>query len=828
MSTDFADVMGRAQALVPNAGEQMLHEQMGRLQIQGAQLQLQAQHQQLQQAQTAFHRQQTFGHDMQGFIANPTPQGLATLYGNYPEFQKQASDAWGALDEGRKRTDLTQLGSVAALTARGDYAGAAKLMEQRIAADKAAGHDSSDDEQILEHLNSPDPAHQKAATAMVSMALGGAMGPKEAADFLEANGLSNKPFTLGQGDTRYDGQGNVLASVAPKPDYLIIPEGGKAVPVGPGGPQAAGAISNGATGLTAAPTPLVPGNIDIHNRPVVRNRDGSISTVRTISIGTEQGEVLIPTVVNGKVVSDAEAAAHYRQTGEHLGIFRTPAEATAYAQSLHQEQAQEYGGRGGVGTSPAAASVASTLSGAGLPAPVVAGFMGNFHVEGGYDGAQGDGGSASGIGQWHADRAAQFQRVIGKPVTEASPAEQAQFVAWEMQNPQAAGMTVKQRDAILVAKTPAQAAALIDQYYERSSGRDRKTRMSAATAFAGGSAPAAAPAGAQPGDPAGTLYGNPKPGYTLLSNAQATARGLDPAKRWQTGPDGQTAPVGDAPVVAPGDPNKTGAAYLSTVPAGMATQIKALAEGRLPLPSSFALSKPYWQRLLQATAQYDPTFDAATAKARQQAVQQFTGNGKAAQLVASVNRVANHLQTLYDASEKLVGPDTGFGPLNSMLAYGGQRFQPQSLKAYNSALPLVAGELEKIARGSTGTLHGVEQIMNNLSPNESLPTRRQAIKTAIELIHGAIDPLQNQYNSAFSGSSARPTIPWVTPRSQQIYDRLSGEDFSLGGEKPASSGGAGATHSALPAGAKHVGTYQGKPVYEWRDHNGQVHRAVQQ
>jgi hypothetical protein len=36
----------------------------------------------------------------------------------------------------------------------------------------------------------------------------------------------------------------------------------------------------------------------------------------------------------------------------------------------------------------------------------VAGFMGNFHVEGGYDGAQGDGGSASGIGQWHADRAA--------------------------------------------------------------------------------------------------------------------------------------------------------------------------------------------------------------------------------------------------------------------------------------------------------------------------------------------------------------------------------------------------------------------------------------
>ena len=76
--------------------------------------------------------------------------------------------------------------------------------------------------------------------------------------------------------------------------------------------------------------------------------------------------------------------------------------------------------------------------------------------------------------------AATFQRVIGKPVTEATPAEQAQFVAWEMKNPEAAGMTVAQRDAILNAKTPAEAAALIDKHYERSSGRDRNVRMAAA------------------------------------------------------------------------------------------------------------------------------------------------------------------------------------------------------------------------------------------------------------------------------------------------------------------------------------------------------------
>lgn len=352
--------------------------------------------------------------------------------------------------------------------------------------------------------------------------------------------------------------------------------------------------------------------------------------------------------------------------------------------------------------------------------------------------------------------------------------------------------------------------------------------MSAANAFAGGATsdgeedapqPAARSAGTRTGDPSGTLYGNPKPKAAVLAPAQAQALGLDPKKVYQQSPDGSVHPVGDATAneVPMGNPNLSGDAYLKSLPANIASQVRALAEGRLPLPSSFALAKPYWQRMLQATAQFDPTFDAQRAKERQAAVTAFTGNGKAAQIVGSVNRVANHLSTLYQASEKLVGPDTGFGPLNSLLAYGGQKFQPQDLKAYNSALPLVAGELEKIARGSTGTLHGVEQIMANLSPNESLPTRRQAIKTAIELVHGAIDPLRAQYGSAFQGSSARPDIPWVSPTAQRIYQHIGGIDFSLDGH-PAASGGGGHT-GGLPAGARQIGVSKstGKPVYQLPD-----------
>jgi hypothetical protein len=71
---------------------------------------------------------------------------------------------------------------------------------------------------------------------------------------------------------------------------------------------------------------------------VVKNSDGSTSTVRTISFQDDNGDqVLIPTVhPKGYIMSDKEAIERYYNTNEHYGKFPTVEEANKAAQKLHQ------------------------------------------------------------------------------------------------------------------------------------------------------------------------------------------------------------------------------------------------------------------------------------------------------------------------------------------------------------------------------------------------------------------------------------------------------------------------------------------------------------
>lgn len=198
------------------------------------------------------------------------------------------------------------------------------------------------------------------------------------------------------------------------------------------------------------------GNIDLYSRPRAQNADGSISTVRSISVEEDGKEILIPTVSpDGRILTDDQAVQQYHQTGQNLGKFATAKDADTYAEALHKQQEAIYRGP------PHGRAMQAFIEKGWSPAQA-AGIVGNLMGESGKglnpravnpgDGA--DGSDSIGIAQWNGSRAAalkQFAAARGKPWDDIET--QVAFIDHELRTSESAAGS-----ALSKAQTPDDAA----------------------------------------------------------------------------------------------------------------------------------------------------------------------------------------------------------------------------------------------------------------------------------------------------------------------------------------------------------------------------------
>jgi hypothetical protein len=216
----------------------------------------------------------------------------------------------------------------------------------------------------------------------------------------------------------------------------------------------------------------------------------------------------------------------------------------------------------------------------------------------------------------------------------------------------------------------------------------------------------------------------------------------------------------------PGDTTKTGSAYLATLPQQAASQVKALAEGRMQFPSGTALKSPYWQGMLSAVSQYDPNFDAVNYNARANTRKAFT-SGKEAQTINALNTVAEHLGTFSDNAAAL--HNTSFPMLNRVKnAYLSETGDPR-IAAFNTNKKAVADEVAKVWRASGGSESDIQENLKNLSGAQSPEQLNAAIGTLTQLIYGKIAALQDQYASGM-GTTQAPR-PLVSPEAKRAFDK---------------------------------------------------------
>lgn len=214
----------------------------------------------------------------------------------------------------------------------------------------------------------------------------------------------------------------------------------------------------------------------------------------------------------------------------------------------------------------------------------------------------------------------------------------------------------------------------------------------------------------------------------------------------------------------------TGAAFLGTLPANVASQVKALAEGRQPFPSGYALTKPYWRNMLGYVSQYDPTFDAVNYNSRAALRKNFT-SGTMGQNIASLNMALQHMNDLYDSTAgtsnvqiPLIGRPLS-ATLNEIRRLGNE----PGINRYDAQQNVVATEVPRALRGAGIAEADIDRFLQNLSPSGN---PKSAMTGMAQLLNDRLGDLATQYNTGL-GTTEQP-LPTLYPQSRAILNRLLG------------------------------------------------------
>jgi hypothetical protein len=220
----------------------------------------------------------------------------------------------------------------------------------------------------------------------------------------------------------------------------------------------------------------------------------------------------------------------------------------------------------------------------------------------------------------------------------------------------------------------------------------------------------------------------------------------------------------------------------------VANELRALKEGRMQMPGSFALKSPYWQNRIELLAQLDPSFDMVNFGARAASRKDFT-SGKSAQNITSFNTAIGHLGTLDEAIDGLhnTASPTWNAVANAVSARNpyDTNFQAAQ-KRFAAAKQAVVDELTRAFRGSGGNVHDIRGWEETINQADSPQAAHAAVKQAVELLDSRIQSVADQYNRGMGTTSDR--LDLLSPKAKATVQRLIGEAPQAGGGNAASAG----------------------------------------
>ncbi|MDH1575522.1 phage tail tip lysozyme [Pseudomonas sp. GD03746] len=161
--------------------------------------------------------------------------------------------------------------------------------------------------------------------------------------------------------------------------------------------------------------------------------------------------------------------------------------ALFYSSSLNEGEEEELrSNRLLNGGSEGAQAVVDFFRAKGWTEDQAKGIAANIEQESGFRAdAEGDGGKAYGLAQWHPDRQANFAKFSGKDIRQSTAQEQLEFIHHELTR----GLEKSAGDRLRMAGSAREAAGIVSQYYERPTDTDGEINRRGAIAESYGGTP---------------------------------------------------------------------------------------------------------------------------------------------------------------------------------------------------------------------------------------------------------------------------------------------------------------------------------------------------
>lgn len=212
---------------------------------------------------------------------------------------------------------------------------------------------------------------------------------------------------------------------------------------------------------------------------------------------------------------------------------------------------------------------------------------------------------------------------------------------------------------------------------------------------------------------------------------------------------------------------------LESVPEGLRGTIKQMIEGRMAPPTGPALRNPQVLRLMEYANKVDPNFDGTKWAMRYKAAQDEASSGsKFSQAISSSGQVINHAAQLHDLIDKLPNVDQAWvNPFTQTYknVVGDKDFKTTQGQ-YGQVKQSLAGELEKLMRGSAGASKEIQERLHGLDIAKSPTELHAAVDEILSLMEGRLGPVVDIHNKAFD--KERDPTSFLDPKAQQVLQRI--------------------------------------------------------